>query len=126
MEIQFGMLQQLKAKGLKAQGANAGQQKLNVNNAESVFQQYEQYKTQLAEAEQNGGQTGGSTGTAFGSTSLSVDELNAKMTELESEFNKYYTAMNDMPGEKPDNGDSKENDDEKNKLKPKEFGSMMA
>lgn len=126
MEIKFGMLQQLKAKSMGAQGGNAAQVKLNTSNAETVFQQYEKYKVQMAEAEQNGGETASTTTMTFGNTSMSVSELQAKMDECVEEFNKYYMAMNDVQGEKPQEGANPENKDEKNKVKPKEFGSMMA
>lgn len=126
MEIKFGMLQQLKSKSMGAQGANSASAKLNVSNAESVFKQYEKYKTQMAEAEQNGGETASNTAMPFGNTSMSVSELQSKMDECVEEFNKYYMAMNDVQGEKPQQGANPENKDEKNKIKPKEFGSMMA
>ena len=126
MEIKFGMLQKLKAKSMGAQGGNAAQVKLNASNAETVFQQYEKYKAQMAEAEQNGGETAGATSMPFGNTSMSVAELQAKMDECVEEFNKYYMAMNDVQGEKAGQGANPENKDEKNKVKPKEFGSMMA
>jgi hypothetical protein len=89
MEIKFGMLQQLKSKSMGAQGANSASAKLNVSNAESVFKQYEKYKTQMAEAEQNGGETASNTAMPFGNTSMSVSELQSKMDECVEEFNKY-------------------------------------
>ena len=81
MAIEFGMLQAIKAKGLQAKGPNANQQKANIDKAQSVFDEYEQYKTQLAQANENGGETGSTTNMAFGATSMSVSELEAKMTE---------------------------------------------
>lgn len=123
--IQFGMLQTVKAKGLNATGPNASQQKQNAQKAESVFQEYEQYKTQLAQAEQNGGETGATQGNTFAQTNMSVDDLQAKMDECVSEFNQYYTAMNNDKEAKPEQRNG-ENEDDKNKVKPKEFGSMMA
>ena len=126
MEIKFGMLQQLKSKSMNAQGGNSSQVKLNASNAENIFQQYEQYKKQMTDAEQNGGETASTTAMPFGNTSMSVSELQAKMDECVEEFNKYYMAMNDIQGEKTQQGANPENKDEKNKIKPKEFGSMMA
>ena len=124
MAIEFGMLQAIKAKGLSAQGPQAGQQRANVANAETVFEQYNQYKEQLAQAEQNGGETGSTSNVAFGSTSMSVDELQSKIQDCENEFKQYYAMMNETPEAKPQQGG--ENEDEKNKVKPKEFGSLMA
>lgn len=126
MEIKFGMLQQLKAKSMAAQGTNAAQARLNASNAETVFQQYERYKTQMADAEQNGGATASTTTMPFGDTSMSVAELQAKMDECVDEFNKYYMAMNDIQTDNQQQGSNSENKDDKNKVKPKEFGSMMA
>lgn len=126
MEIKLGMLQQLKSKSMNAQGGNSSQVKLNASNAENIFQQYEQYKKQMTDAEQNGGETASTTAMPFGNTSMSVSELQAKMDECVEEFNKYYMAMNDIQGEKTQKGANPENKDEKNKIKPKEFGSMMA
>ncbi len=124
MAIEFGMLQSIKAKSMAAKGPQAGQQRANATNAENVFEQYNQYKEQLAKAEQNGGETGSSSNVAFGSTSMSADELQAKMTECENEFKQYYAMMNETPDAKPQQGG--ENEDDKNKVKPKEFGSLMA
>lgn len=124
MAIEFGMLQAIKAKGLQAKGPNANQQKANIDKAQSVFDEYEQYKTQLAQANENGGETGSTTNMAFGATSMSVSELEAKMTECENEFKQYYAAMNEKPETQPQQGS--ENEDEKNKVKPKEFGGLMA
>ena len=94
MTIEFGMLQSIKAKGLAAKGPQANQQKINADKAQTVFEQYEQYKTQLAQAEQNGGETGSTSNVAFGSTSMSVEDLQAKMEECENEFKQYYAIMN--------------------------------
>lgn len=124
MAIEFGMLQSIKAKSLTAQGPQAGQQRANAANAENVFDEYNKYKEQLAQAEQNGGETGSTSNVAFGSTSMSVDELQAKMTECENEFKQYYAMMNEISEAKPQQGI--ENEDDKNKVKPKEFGGLMA
>ena len=125
MSIEFGMLQSIKAKGFAAKGVNANQLKQNVSKAESVFDEYEAYKNQLATAENNGGETGSTTNVAFGSTSMSADEIQSKMEELEKEFEKYYTAMNQQTEAKPQEnaGESKE---EKEKVQPKNFGGLMA
>lgn len=123
MAIEFGMLQSIKAKSLSAKGANANQMKVNAEKAQSVFDEYDKYKTQLAQAEQNGGETGSTTNVAFGSTSMSVDELQSKMTQCENEFKQYYAMMNEQPEQQLPQG---ENEDDKNKVKPKEFGGLMA
>ena len=44
MTIEFGMLQSIKAKGLAAKGPQTNQQKINADKAQTVFEQYEQYK----------------------------------------------------------------------------------
>ena len=124
MAIEFGMLQSIKANGLQASGPKANQQKANIDKAQTVFEQYEQYKTQLAQAEQNGGETGSTTANAFGSTSMSVDELQTKMAECEKEFKQYYAVMNEQQDAKPQQGG--QNEDDKNKVQPKEFGGLMA
>lgn len=125
MAIEFGMLQSIKAKSLAgAKGPQANQFKANAANAQNVFDEYNKYKEQLAQAEQNGGETGSSSNVAFGSTSMSVDELQAKMTECENEFKQYYAMMNEKPeAQAPQGG---ENEDDKNKIQPKEFGGLMA
>lgn len=123
MAIEFGMLQSIKAKGLQAQGPNANQQKTTVDKAQSIFDEYEKYKTQLSQANENGGETGSTTNVAFGSTSMSADDIQAKMEELENEFAKYYTAMNEKPQAQPQQG---ENEDDKNRIQPKQFGGLMA
>lgn len=124
MAIEFGMLQSIKAKGLGAKGPDANKQKANIDKAQNVFEEYEKYKTQLGQAQQNGGETGSSSNVAFGSTSMSVSELQTKMTECENEFKQYYALMNEQQDAKPQqNG---ENEDDKNKIKPKEFGGLMA
>lgn len=124
MAIEFGQLQSIKAKGLMAKGAQANQQKANIEKAQSVFEEYEKYKSQLGQAQENGGETGSTTSVAFGSTSMSVSELEAKMAECENEFKQYYATMNDKSDTKPEQ--SGENEDEKNKVKPKEFSGLMA
>ncbi len=124
MTIEFGMLQSIKAKGLAAKGPQANQQKINADKAQTVFEQYEQYKTQLAQAEQNGGETGSTTNVAFGSTSMSVEDLQAKMEECENEFKQYYAIMNEQP--QAQQQPAGKNEDEKNKIPPKEFGGLMA
>lgn len=123
MAIEFGMLQSIKAKSLSAKGANANQMKVNAEKAQSVFDEYDKYKTQLAQADQNGGETGSTTNVAFGSTSMSVDELQSKMTQCENEFKQYYAMMNEQPENQAPQG---ENEDDKNKVKAKEFGGLMA
>ena len=124
MAIEFGMLQAIKAKSMSAQGPQASQQRAKANEAQSIYDEYNQYKEQLAQAEQNGGETGSSSNVAFGSTSMSVDELQLKIEECENEFKQYYAMMNETPEAKPQQGG--ENEEEKNKVKPKEFGSLMA
>ena len=124
MAIEFGMLQAIKAKSMSAQGPQAAQQRAKANEAQSIYDEYNQYKEQLAQAEQNGGETGSSSNVAFGSTSMSVDELQLKIEDCENEFKQYYAMMNETPEAKPQQGG--ENEEEKNKVKPKEFGSLMA
>ena len=125
MAIEFGMLQSIKAKGLAAKGANVNQIRQNVSKAQSIFDEYNNYKNQLVSAQDNGGATVSTTNVAFGSASVSADDIQSKMQELEKEFKKYYTAMNQQTEAKPKEtqGESKE---EKEKVQPKNFGGLMA
>lgn len=123
MAIEFGMLQQIKAKTYKANIQNNNSAS-NITKAENVFEKYEQYKIQLAQAEQNGGATESTTSYAFGTPSMSVAELEAKMAECEAEFAQYYAIMNEQSNTQPTV--SPENKDEKNKIPPKGFSGLMA
>lgn len=124
MAIEFGMLQTIKAKGLNAKGPQAAQLQQNVAKAEDIFTQAKNTESQIAQADQNGGETGSSTSTAFGETSMSVSDLQAQLAQYETEFNNLYAIVNNQPAEQqPQAG---ENEDDKNKVKPKEFGGLMA
>lgn len=124
MAIEFGMLQQIKAKNITANGSQGGQSAQTITKAENIFQEYEQYKTQLTQAEQNGGETGSTSNMAFGTPSMSVAELEVKMAECEAEFAKYYAIMNQSAEPQPTG--SPENKDDKNKIPPKNFSGLMA
>ena len=124
MAIEFGMLQQVKAKGLKAKGPQVAQFQQNIAKIENIFNQHEAYKAQLGQAEQNGGSTQSTTGTAFGSTSMSEAELQAKIAECEAQFAQYYAVINEQSKAEPTG--SPENKDEKNKVPPKNFSGLMA
>lgn len=125
MDIQFGMLQDIKAKAMAATGANAHTIKSSASSAESVFNEYKIYEAQADGAQSNGGSTTGTSSAAFGSVSMSVDELEAKMAALEEEFARYYAIVNESSSG-TNNNPQPENEDDKNKIKPKQFGSMMA
>ena len=68
MAIEFGMLQQVKAKSLTAKGPQAGQFKQNLAKIENIFNQHEAYKAQLNQAEQNGGETNSTSNTKYSPT----------------------------------------------------------
>jgi len=123
MTIEFGMLQQIKTQSLikSSQGA---QIKQTATMAESVFDEYEKYKSQLAQANENGGATPSTTNTAFGSPAMSVAELEAKMAECEAKFAEYYAIVNDQTGTTLTG--SPENKDDKNKIQQKNFSGLMA
>lgn len=124
MAIEFGMLQSIKAKGLNAKGPQAAQLQQKVAQAEDIFTQAKNTESQIAQANDNGGETGTTTAMAFGQTSMSVDDLQAQLTQYETEFAKLYATVNNQPAEQqPQAG---ENEDDKNKIKPKEFGGLMA
>lgn len=124
MAIEFGMLQQVKSKGLMAKGPQANQFKQNLAKIENIFNQHEAYKAQLGQAEQNGGATASTTENAFGSTSMSESELQAKIAECEAQFAQYYAVINEQSKSEPTG--SPENKDEKNKIPPKNFSGLMA
>lgn len=127
MEIKFGKLQQMKAKTLASQGANVQNIQINISKAENIFEEYKNYQAQLSTAQDNGGSTVSTATSAFGSTSMSVGELEAKMAEAEEKFAQYYAIVNESNANNTDNNSKNaENKDEKNKVKPKEFGSFMA
>ena len=125
MGINSSKLNLLKTVAAKVSNANKQQFNVNIKEASNIFQEYEQYKKQLASAEENGGTTESTSNTTFGSPAMSVTELQAKMADCEAEFNKYYAIINET---KPNKSDSPtgENKDEKNKIKSKEFGGLMA
>lgn len=124
MAIEFGMLQAIKAKGLNAKGPQAAQLQQKAAKAEDIFTQAKNTESQIAQAEQNGGETGSSTTMAFGQTSMSVGDLQAQLVQHETEFKNLYATVNNQPIEQqPQAG---ENEDDKNKVKPKEFGGLMA
>lgn len=124
MAIEFGMLQAIKAKGLNAKGPQASQLQQKIAQAEDIFTQAKNTESQIAQAEQNGGETGSTTSMAFGQTSMSVGDLQSQLAQYETEFKNLYATVNNQPTEQqPQAG---ENEDDKNKVKPKEFGGLMA
>lgn len=124
MAIEFGMLQQVKAKGLTVKGPQANQFQQNLAKIENIFNKHEAYKAQLGQAEQNGGSTASTTENAFGATSMSEAELQAKIAECEAQFAQYYAIVNEQVNAEPTG--SPENKDEKNKIPPKNFSGLMA
>ena len=124
MAIEFGMLQTIKAKSLNATGPKAAQLQQNAAKAEDIFTQAKNTESQIAQANDNGGETGSSTSMAFGQTSMSVEDLQAQLAQYETEFKNLYATINNQPAEQqPQAG---ENEDDKIKVKPKEFGGLMA
>ncbi len=118
--VQFGMLQKLKTLDLTGnQQAKSIQQELNTQS--DIFTDaknaYEKATTNGSEGSQ------GSTG-AFSQPSMSVEELENKMIEEQEKLEKLMAALTEQTDKKQE--PSAPDKDEKNKVKPKEFGGLMA
>ena len=124
MSINSTKLLTLKNHANKVSGPQAQVVKENYAKASNIFEEYEKYKAQLSTAEANGGATQSSVGVAFGSASISVEELQAQIINCETKFNEYYAVVNEIPAN--NNNPSTPNEDDKNKVKPKEFGGFLA
>ena len=118
--VQFGMLQRLKTQDFTGnQAAKSIQTELN--NQLTIFQEAKQnYEKVSASGEQG---TSATTG-AFAQTSMSVSELENKMQEEQEKLEKLMTQLQAEAdkGNKPQG----ENEDDKNKIQPKQFGGLMA
>lgn len=118
--VQFGMLQKLKTQDFKGNNqARSIQQELNTQS--NVF---DEAKTAYEKANTNGSDGTQATTGAFAQTSMSVEELEDKMNEEQEKLEKLMAALSGETDKKTES--TPENDDEKNKVKPKEFGGLMA
>lgn len=118
--VQFGMLQKLKTQDFQGnQQAKSIQQELNTQA--DIFTDA---KAAYEKAETNG--TDGSQGStgAFSQPAMSIEELEAKMNEEQEKLEKLMAALTEQADKKPEGGAP--NEDDKNKVKPKEFGGLMA
>ena len=55
---------------------------------------------------------------------MSVEELETKMNQEQEKLEKLMQTLNQEAEKKPEN--NTQNEDEKNKIQPKQFGSLMA
>lgn len=118
--VQFGMLQKLRTQEFQGnQQAKSIQTELNsqLNIFDEAKNAYEKASTNDTEGSQ------GSNG-AFTQPTMSVEELETKMNEEQEKLEKLMNALSQEADKKPDT--SGENEDDKNKVKPKEFGGLMA
>lgn len=119
-QVQFGQLSKLKAMDLKKNPQAQSIQK-ELQSQATIFEQAKQaYET----AAQNGEGTQATTG-AFAQSAMSVDELQAEMDKQQEKLEKLMTQLQ-PEADKANNQPQGENEDEKNKVKPKQFGSLMA
>ena len=119
-QVQFGQLSKLKAMDLKKNPQAQSIQK-ELQSQATIFEQAKQaYET----AAQNGEGTQATTG-AFAQSAMSVDELQAEMDKQQENLEKLMTQLQ-PEADKANNQPQGENEDEKNKVKPKQFGSLMA
>ena len=118
--VQFGMLQKLKTMDIQNNPqAKSIQQELK--SQADIFTQAKSNYEQVAKSGEEGSQA---TSGAFGQTSMSVEELEQKMNEEQEKLERLMQAMTRETEKKPEN--EAPNEDDKNKVKPKEFGSLMA
>lgn len=118
--VQFGMLQRLKTQDFKNNTQAQGLQ-TELKNQISIFDQAKEAYDKVNGQGEQGVQA--STG-AFTQPSMSVNELENTMNEEQEKLEKLMTALT-QEAEK-DNTPQGENEDDKNKVKPKQFGGMMA
>lgn len=116
-EIKFGMLQNAKASEIKA--AKAGTQGAQIGKAEDIFSQYKNYLSQV-EAQQGGSTDGGNN-----NYETSVQEMENLINAKVEEFNNYYAIINESEGPTKKQPDAP-NEDDKNKIPPKNFSGLMA
>ncbi|MBS4760005.1 MAG: hypothetical protein KHX03_04835 [Clostridium sp.] len=120
--VQFGMLQRIKTQDLKN---NPKLQNLQteIKTQTDIFTQA---KEDYDKASQNDNQGGTVQAQTFSTPTMSVDELEEKMNEAQEKLEKLQATLAQETGGKQDNTNGPENEDEKNKVKPKSFGNMMA
>lgn len=118
--VQFGMLQKLKTQDFKGNNqARSIQQELNTQS--NVF---DEAKAAYEKAATNGSEGTHATTGAFAQTSMSVEELETKMNEEQEKLERLMATLSEQSDNKPEA--APENEDDKNKVKPKEFGGLMA
>ena len=118
--VSFGMLQKLKTQDFqKNPQAKSIQQELKTQS--DIFTEAKESYEKVAQNGDEGSQ--GTTG-AFAQTSMSVEELETKMNQEQEKLEKLMQTLNQEAEKKPEN--NTQNEDEKNKIQPKQFGSLMA
>ncbi len=118
--VQFGMLQKLKTMDVK----NNPQAKSIQQEIKSQADIFTQAKSDYEQVEKAGEQGSQATSGAFAQTSMSVEELEQKMNVEQEKLERLMQTMTQETEKKPEN--NAPNEDDKNKVKPKEFGSLMA
>ena len=119
-QVQFGQLSKLKAMVLN-KNTHAQSIQKELQSQATIFEQAQQAYEAAA---QNGEGTQATTGT-FAQSAMSVDELQAEMDKQQEKLEKLMTQLQ-PEADKANNQPQGENEDEKNKVKPKQFGSLMA
>lgn len=118
--VQFGMLQKLKTMDFQNNPqAKSIQQELKTQS--DIFTEAKESYEKVA---QNGDEGSQATTGAFAQTSMSVEELENKMNTEQEKLERLMQTLTQETEKKPDN--SCANEDDKNKVKPKQFGSLMA
>lgn len=118
--VQFGMLQRLKTQDFNGNNQAVSLQR-ELNTQSDVFTEA---KAAYEKAAANGTEDSQGTTGAFAQTTMSVDELETKMNEEQEKLEKLMAALSEQSDKKPEG--AQENEDDKNKVKPKEFGGLMA
>ena len=118
--VSFGMLQKLKTQDFQNNPqAKSIQQELKTQS--DIFTEAKESYEKVAQNGDEGSQ--GTTG-AFAQTSMSVEELETKMNQEQEKLEKLMQTLNQEAEKKPEN--NTQNEDETNKIQPKQFGSLMA
>lgn len=118
--VQFGMLQKLKTMDVQNNPqARIIQQELRTQA--DIFTEAKNAHDAVASSGEEG--TQGTSG-AFTQPSMSVEELETKMIEEQEKLERLMAALTEQTEAKPKNDTP--NEDDKNKVKPKEFGGLMA
>ena len=118
--VQFGMLQKLKTQDFSTNPqAKSIQQELK--SQADIFTQAKSEYDKVAQSGEEGTQA---TSGAFAQTSMSVEELETKMNEEQEKLEKLMQTLSKEAEKKPEN--NAPNEDDKNKVQPKQFGSLMA